>query len=93
LIDITKRKQIKDQGKIKTTYANKHHGAEKSLVQVGDKLLMKQMKRNKLSTNFSTTPYTIVSVNGSGLTAENNCHSITRNASFFKKFNGNAQED
>ena len=75
------------------TYAYQRRRAKTSLLQVGDKVLVKQRKMNKFSTNFNTTPYTIVAVRGSRLTAENNGHSITRNASFFKKFNGNNQED
>ena len=67
-------------------YANQHRRTKRSFIKIGDKVLIKQRKRDKLSTNFNTTPYTIVSVNGSRLTAERNGHKVTRNASFFKKF-------
>ena len=74
-------------------YANQHRRTKRSFIKIGDKVLIKQGKRDKLSTNFNTTPYTIVSVNGSRLTAERNGHKVTRNASFFKKFKGQTQDD
>ena len=74
-------------------YANQRRGAKESRIQIGDRVLIKQRRRNKLSTNFGTTPYVIVSANGSRLTAECNGHEITRNASFFKRFNGNMIPD
>ena len=40
---------------------------------------------NKLLTNFSSTPHTVVAVKRSKVTAQNESHSITRNLSFFKK--------
>ena len=39
----------------------------------------------ELSTNFSRTPYTVVAVKASKVTAQNESHSITRNLSVFKK--------
>ena len=74
----------KDKGRV---YANQRRGAKESLIKVGDRVLIKQKKRNKLSTNFNTTPYIITSARGTRLTAEYNGHKITRNGSFFKKFN------
>jgi len=74
-------------------YANQHRRTKRSFIKIGDKVLIKQGKRDKLSTNFNTTPNTIVSVNGSRLTAERNGHKVTRNASFFKKFKGQTQDD
>ena len=74
-------------------YANQRRGAKESLIKVGDRVLIKQKKRNKLSTNFNTTPYIITSARGTRLTAEYNGHKITRNASFFKKFNGHIADD
>ena len=80
----------KENGRV---YANQRRGAKESLIKVGDRVLIKQKKRNKLSTNFNTTPYIITSARGTRLTAEYNGHKITRNASFFKKFNGHIADD
>ena len=74
-------------------YAKQRRGPKESLIKVGDRVLIKQKKRNKLSTNFSTTPYVIKSAIGTRLTAEHSGHKTTRNASFFKKFNGQIAND
>eukprot|EP00794_Sanderia_malayensis_P019767 gene19767-biopygen16415 len=74
-------------------YANERRRAKESHLQVGDTVLIKQTKTNKLSTNFGTTPYTVISVKGSRITAERNGHKITRNASFFKRINENIVDD
>ena len=39
----------------------------------------------ELSTNFSSTPYTVVAVKASKVTAQNESYSITRSLLFFKK--------
>jgi len=60
--------------------------AKYSTINVGDRVLVKQEKRNKLSTRFSTTPYTVISRTGTKITAQNNQNcTITRNVSHFKK--------
>ncbi len=57
-------------------------------ISVGDTVLVKQKKRNKFSTNFSPTPYTVVRVKESKIVARNGTHYITSNATFFKKIRG-----
>ena len=52
---------------------------------VGDTVIVKQDKQNKLSTPFNPQPLKITERNGSMITAENNQRSITRNTSHFKK--------
>ena len=66
-------------------YADERHHAQPSNIKVGDKVLVKQRRHNKLSTSFAATPYTVVTVKGSKIVAENSYHRITRNSSFFKK--------
>lgn len=53
----------------------------------GDLVLIKQEKKNKLSTPYKPIPipYKVVEKKGSMITAENGQHRITRNKSFFKK--------
>ncbi len=66
-------------------YADTRRRTRHSKIEVGDRVLVKQTRHNKLSTNFSTTPYTVVKVTGSRVVAENNHHRITRNLSFFRR--------
>jgi uncharacterized membrane protein len=67
-------------------YADNRRHARPSNIKVGDQVLVKQQKRNKLSTNFSPQPYTVTAIKGSKVVAENKDHRITRNSSFFRKF-------
>ena len=48
-------------------------------------VLVKQDKKNKLSTPFNPNMYKVTGINGSMITATNEDHQITRNSSFFKK--------
>ena len=74
--------KAKDKGK---EYADQRRATKSSNIKVGDTVLVKQKKKNKLSTNFATTPYTVISINGSTIVAGNKDHRITRNSSFFRK--------
>ena len=67
-------------------YADNRRHARPSNIKVGDQVLVKQQKHNKLSTNFSPQPYTVTAIKGSKVVAENKDHRITRNSSFFRKF-------
>eukprot|EP00795_Rhopilema_esculentum_P006334 gene6334-11766_t len=68
------------------TYANKRRKARKSNLQVGDTVLVRQQKRDKLTTRFSKTQYKVVNRKGTQITAEDSYHRrVTRNVSFFKK--------
>ena len=66
-------------------YTDKRRGAKPSAVKVGDTVLVKQQKLNKLSTKFGVDPYIVTKVKGTMITAEKNGHSVTRNISFFKQ--------
>jgi hypothetical protein len=56
---------------------------------VGDKVLVKQDKKNKSTPKFDPNPYTIKQVKNSMIVAENEKHQITRNSSFFRRFYSN----
>ena len=58
----------------------------------GDIVLHKQPKHNKLTTPYNSKPYTVSRVKGSMVTATRDGHSITRNSSFFKKIEPEAQD-
>ena len=60
------------------------HAAERE-IKIGDIVLAKQEKKNKLTTRFDPTPYHVTFIKGTMITAKNNFRSITRNISFFKK--------
>ena len=65
---------------------NKRYSS-KVTTKTGDKLLIKQINRNKLSTNFSREPMKVIQIQGSQVMAEllNDKKVFTRNMCFFKK--------
>eukprot|EP00794_Sanderia_malayensis_P001428 gene1428-biopygen1178 len=69
-------------------YANQRRHAKQSNLHVGDTVLVKKPKANKLSTNFDPLPYKITDITGTRITAERDGHKIVRNASFFQKDSG-----
>ncbi|KAL3864805.1 hypothetical protein ACJMK2_006458 [Sinanodonta woodiana] len=66
------------------SYADQTRKAKKSNFKVGDSVLVKQEKRDKLSTPFDPKPYEVINKKGSMITARREDHQITRNSSFFK---------
>ena len=65
---------------------NKRYSS-KVTIKTGNKLLIKQINRNKLSTNFSREPMKVIQIQGSQVMAErlNDKKVFTRNMCFFKK--------
>ena len=59
------------------------HTAEHNL-QVGDTVLVRQQKQNKLSTPCNPTPFIVEKVKGNMFTATNSQYTVTRNSSLFK---------
>ena len=55
-------------------------------INIGDRVIVKQQKRNKLTPTFSQYPYVVTNVKGSMITAFNKDTglTVTRNVSFFK---------
>eukprot|EP00794_Sanderia_malayensis_P005113 gene5112-biopygen4171 len=68
-------------------YADRRRHAKESSITIGDSVLVKQMKKNKLTSRFNKTPYIVIERKGTQVTAENATHQITRNVSHFKKVN------
>ena len=67
-------------------YADHRRKAKKSEIKVGDYVLVRQEKKNKLTANFNHEPYKVIKKAGVEITAQrNNGHRITRNVSHFKK--------
>ena len=52
---------------------------------IGDSVLVRQPKENKLTTPFNPQPLEVIQKKGSMITAGNSRRSITRNSSFFKR--------
>ena len=67
---------------------------------MGDTVLVRQEKQNKLTAQFNRTPYTVINRKGSEVTARRrNNHIVRRNVSHFKKiprpeqFDTNTEDD
>lgn len=52
---------------------------------LGDCVLLKQQKINKLTSKYESIPYKVVEIKGTMITAKNDVKEVTRNYSFFKK--------
>ena len=66
-------------------YADNRRNVKESGIKVGDCVLVRQRKRDKLTPYCSDVPYTVTHRHHSCITARNkDGHSITRNASLFK---------
>ena len=67
-------------------YADRRRRTKPSDLKVGDYVLVKQDRQNKLTATFSETPYTLTERNNSRVTATNKQgHTVTRNVSHFKR--------
>eukprot|EP00112_Aurelia_sp_Birch-Aquarium-sp1_P007113 Seg1776.5 transcript_id=Seg1776.5/GoldUCD/mRNA.D3Y31 product="hypothetical protein" protein_id=Seg1776.5/GoldUCD/D3Y31 len=73
--------------------ADEKSRAKNSEIVVGDTILVRQTKENKLSTRYNPKPYKVVTRRGSRITVLRNGHFITRNISFFKKFAGKVDDE
>ena len=82
-------KENDNQTKLKAKeYSDTRKHAVEREIKIGDIVLVKQEKKNKLTTRFDPTPFHVTFIKGTKITAENNFfRSITRNISFFKKLN------
>jgi hypothetical protein len=68
-------------------YADNRYNAKMNDLKVGDSVLVRQQKRDKLSSYFDPIPYTITNIKGTMVTAKRKDHAITRNSSFFRRIN------
>lgn len=73
-------------------YVDARRHARKSTIKEGDTVLVKQKKKNKYTTMFSSHPYKVIKVRHSRVTAQRGDHVITRNISHFKIYNGAKEE-
>ena len=66
-------------------YADSKASAKSSEISVGEVVLFRQDKKNKLTMKLNPSPCKVISRNGSRVTVLRNGKYITRNISFFKK--------
>ena len=68
------------------SYTDRKRHTKSRKIQIGDQVLVKQRKRNKLSANFDIVPYLVTNVKGTMITAHSPTINkmITRNISHFK---------
>ena len=86
-------KDSREKRKMKDNFENKR-SIKLSDIYVGDSVLVKQDKKDKLTTPFSPKPFTVERKKGTMITAKNkDSEQITRNASFFKKIENRILED
>ena len=71
-------------------YADAKRNAKVSSLVIGDSVLVRQQKRNKLTSYYDPSPYKVVDIKGSMVTAERQGHRIVRNNSFFKQISKDA---
>ena len=79
--------KAKQKEKLDEKRRTKEHTIKK-----GDLVLVKHEKTNKLSTPYGPTPHIVERVKGSMITATRGNARTTRNSSFFKKIEGNAED-
>ena len=79
------RQNEKKRQEYNEKYANNKSGVKKSDLKVGDNVLVRQERKNKLTSHFNPTPYVVTKREQSRVTARNaRGHVITRNVSHFK---------
>ena len=68
-------------------YADKRRRSKPCPLRIGDTVIVKRRKRNKLSTTFDPTPFVIIARKGNMITAKGpeGMNNVTRNSTFFKK--------
>ena len=65
-------------------YADLKLGVRESKIRLGDTVLIKQPKRNKVNAPFRQVPILVEGKNGSMVTASDGNKTVTRNSSMFK---------
>ena len=75
------------------SYADKRRGATQSNLTVGDQVLGRRPKRNKLTPRFILKPYEITDIKGTTITDRRKEHQITRNCCHFKLVTGSSNAE
>jgi hypothetical protein len=88
--NVNRHKEARDNERKRQEYNEKCdrrvHRSRKDEIKVGDHVLVRQNRQNKLSPTFDPTPYVVTKRQNSRVTARNKTgHVVTRNISFFKR--------
>ena len=67
-------------------YTDSKRNAEECNIKVGDQVLVKVPKTNKLSSNFDPVPRTVISKEGGEVTVERDGTTLRRHSNFFKPY-------
>ena len=78
-----RQRTAKQKTKMKE-HADQQREATPSDINPGDIVLVKQLKHNKITTPYDSSPYVVTERKGTLLTAKRNEKEITRNSSHFK---------
>ena len=97
-VDKKIEQQDKDARQKMKEYADKRRNATATTMKIGDCVLVKQKRKNKLSTRFDPRLLRVTKIKGTMVTAQRNNLTITRNQSFFKlvddaRFQSDGEED
>ena len=89
---VNQHKEARDNEKTRQErnreYANQRRNTRKSDLQVGDYVLVRQEKKNKLTANFNHKLYKVIKKTGSEILAQSkDGHIVKRNVSHFKQIN------
>ena len=57
---------------------------KQSNLKAGDKSFLKRLEKNKFTTKFQATPYTVIEREGSQIVAKNKQHQVTPNVHYLK---------
>ena len=90
-IQEVKRKDDRAKAKMKV-HADARFKAKTSRIDVGDLVLVRQRKQNKLSMRFDPSPFRVTSKRGTMITARRNGKYITCNTSHFKLIDSEIKE-
>ncbi|XP_028415680.1 uncharacterized protein K02A2.6-like [Dendronephthya gigantea] len=87
--------QVVDRTRDQEYKGKMRNGLSPHKLRVGDTVIVKQTKANKLTTTFNPTPLRITEVQGSRITAQeiNGSWTVTRDASYFRKIQTDALAD
>ena len=81
---------MKDKGRV---YSDKKRGAISFDIRIGDKVLLKQSKNDKVTTYFAKQPLTVISRGGNFVVVENENDRYKRKITYVKKLNHSERND
>ncbi len=87
-----KANDAESKKRMKAEYDQRMRAREPTIF-VGSRVLIKQDKKNKMTSKWDPNPYEVTAIEGTRVTAERDGRSITRNVSFFKLFRFDDEDD